>query len=587
MLKEKINLLPDLPGCYLMKNSEKEIIYVGKAKNLKKRVTQYFTKVHNGKTALMVSNVKDFDIIITNSEKEALILEANLIKKHDPKFNILLKDDKRYPYVKLNLKEHPYLEISRDIKDKKSKYFGPFSDSSAAYQSINLLNKIYPLRKCKNIPKKECLYYHLGMCLAPCINKIEKEDYSDIINKITRFYNGDASEVKKELVKKMNKLAEELKFEEANECKIMIEYLDHLLVDQNVQLNKNLNADFFSSHTKEGYVSFAVFIYRNGNLIGKESSVYELVGDLKEVFESYITSYYLKRALPKEIIVPEYLDKDLLNEVLEIKVSITKTGSRKEIMDMVGQNAIKAMEDEFAKKQNKNAVLEKLSKLLNINYPHRIDLFDNSHYSGDLALGVKVCFEDGVSNKKLYRKYLIKGDNTRDDLASMKEVVYRRLFKIVSENDYKPDLIIVDGGINQLNIVKELVSNLNLDIALCGLVKDDKHNTRALVNEYADEIEIDKRSDLFFFLMNMQDEVHRFAITSHINKRKKSLTSSILDEIKGLGVKRKEVLLKAFPSTLDLKNASIEEISQYVPMSVAKEIKNVLENSNNINLNVD
>lgn len=579
MKEDKIPLLPDLPGCYLMKDKNGEIIYVGKAKNLKKRVSQYFTKPHDGKTALMVSNVVDFDLIITSSEKEALILEANLIKKHDPKFNILLKDDKRYPYVKLSLKDHPYLEIARDIKDKKAKYFGPFSDSSAAYESINLLNKIYPLRKCKNIPKKECLYYHLNMCLAPCINKVSKEQYDEIINKIVKFYNGDASEVRKELVKKMNNLANELKFEEANECKIMIEYLDHLLVNQSVELNKNLNVDFFSSHTKEGYVSFAVFVYRNGTLISKESSVFELVGDLKDCFESYITSYYLKRVKPKEIVVPSYLDKDLLSEVLEIKVSEAKAGTRKHIMDMVGQNAIKAMEDEFAKSQNKQAVLTKLQNLLHINYPHRIDLFDNSHFAGDLAIGVKVCFENGESNKKLYRKYLIRGDNKKDDLASMHEVVYRRLFKIISENDYKPDLIIVDGGLNQLNSVKDLVSDLNLDINLAGLVKDDKHNTRALINENGDVIDIDKRSDLFFFLMKMQDEVHRFAITSHINKRKKSLTSSILDDVKGLGVKRKETILKAFPSTLDLKNATVEEISQYVPLNVAKEIKKVLDNN--------
>ncbi len=581
MKEEKIPLLPELPGCYLMKDKDGTIIYVGKAKNLKNRVSQYFTKPHNGKTALMVSNVVDFDLIITNSEKEALILEANLIKKHDPKFNILLKDDKRYPYVKLNLKDHPYLEIARDIKDKKAKYFGPFSDSSAAYQSINLLNKIYPLRKCKNIPKKECLYYHLNMCLGPCINKIEKEEYNKIIDKITKFYNGDAGEVRKELVKKMNNLAEQLKFEEANECKIMIEYLDHLLVNQSVELNKNLNVDFFSAHTKEGYVSFAIFIYRNGTLISKESTVHEQVGDIKECFESYITSYYLKRVKPKEIVVPSYLDKELLSDVLEIKVSDSKSGTRKKIMDMVGQNAIKAMEDEFAKNNNKQQVLSTLQNLLNIEYPHRIDLFDNSHFAGDNALGVKVCFEDGVSNKKLYRKYLIKGDNTKDDLASMREVVYRRLFKIISEDDYKPDLIIVDGGINQLNEVKDIVSNLNLDINLAGLVKDDKHNTRALLNEEGEVIEIDKRSDLFFFLMKMQDEVHRFAITSHINKRKKSLTSSILDEVKGLGAKRKEVLLKAFKSTADLSKATVEEISQYVPINVAKEIKEKLEEKNN------
>ena len=580
MKEEKIPLLPELPGCYLMKDKDGTIIYVGKAKNLKNRVSQYFTKPHDGKTALMVSNVVDFDLIITNSEKEALILEANLIKKHDPKFNILLKDDKRYPYVKLNLKDHPYLEIARDIKDKKAKYFGPFSDSSAAYQSINLLNKIYPLRKCKNIPKKECLYYHLNMCLGPCINKIEKEDYNKIIDKITKFYNGDASEVRKELVRKMNNLAEELKFEEANECKIMIEYLDHLLVNQSVELNKNLNVDFFSAHTKEGYVSFAIFIYRNGTLISKESSIHEQVGDLKECFESYITSYYLKRVKPKEIVVPSYLDKELLSDVLEMKVSDSKSGTRKQIMDMVGQNAIKAMEDEFAKNNNKQQVLATLQNLLKIDYPHRIDLFDNSHFAGDLAVGVKVCFEDGVSNKKLYRKYLIKGDNTKDDLASMREVVYRRLFKIISDDDYKPDLIIVDGGLNQLNEVKDIVANLNLEIDLAGLVKDDKHNTRALINEDGDIIEIDKRSDLFFFLMKMQDEVHRFAITAHINKRKKSLTSSILDEVKGLGIKRKEVLLKAFKSTSDLSKATVEEISQYVPINVAKEIKNKLDEKN-------
>lgn len=560
-----------------MKGKDGAIIYVGKAKNLKNRVSQYFTKPHNGKTALMVSNVVDFDLIITSSEKEALILEANLIKKYDPKYNILLKDDKRYPYVKLNLKDHPYLEIARDIKDKKAKFFGPFSDSTAAYQSINLLNKIYPLRKCKNIPKKECLYYHLNMCLAPCINVVNKQDYASIIDKITKFYNGDASEVRKKLVKKMNALSAELKFEEANECKKMIEYLDHLLVNQSVELNKNLNVDFFSAHMKEGYVSFAVFIYRNGTLIGKEGSVFEQVGDIKESFESYITSYYLKRIKPKEIVVPSYLDRSLLSEVLEIKVNDAKAGTRKQILDMVGQNAIKIMEDEFAKTRNNHSVLNKLQELLKIKYPHKIDLFDNSHFAGDMAVGVKVCFEEGVSNKKLYRKYLIRGDNKKDDLASMKEVVYRRLFKIISDNDYKPDLIIVDGGLNQLNAIKEIISNLNLDINLAGLVKDDKHNTRALINQDGEIIDIDKKSDLFFFLMKMQDEVHRFAITTHTNKRKKSLTSSILDEVRGLGARRKEILLKAFPSTADLICATEEEISQYVPINVAKEIKKILK----------
>ena len=581
MIIDKLNLLEDKPGCYLMYDKNNTIIYVGKAKSLKKRVSQYFLKEHTGKTRLMVSNVAYFDTIITNSEKEALLLENNLIKKHNPKYNILLKDDKRYPYVKLVTNDYPYLEIARNIKDKKATYYGPFSDSSAAYNSINLLNKLYPLRKCKNIPKKECLYAHLGMCLAPCIkNNIRKEEIDEIIKNVDDFYNKDAGIVKRQLVKKMHEYSDNLDFENAKECKDLIDYLDHILVKQDVELKNNLNCDFFAFSFKEDFISMATFIYRNGILTHKDKRVIEAIVD-KENIESIIIEYYSHHVVPKKIIVPSYIDAVLLSEALNTNVSSVSRGSKKNILEMVAQNAKKAMEEYFLKDSNNHKLLLELQNKLGIkDFPSRIDLFDNSHLQGENAIGVKVCFENAIANKKLYRKYLINTDNKKDDLASMKEVVYRRLFKIISDDDYAPDLIILDGGMNQINVVKEVMDELHLNLNLCGLVKDDKHNTRGLMDINGNVIDIDKHSDLFYFLVRMQDEVHRFAITSHRSKRSKSLTSSILDTIKGLGKKRKEDLIKTYGTISSIASATIEELSQYVPYNVAKEIKEKLNNHN-------
>jgi len=580
MIKDKLNLLEDKPGCYLMYDKNDEIIYVGKAKSLKKRVSQYFLKEHTGKTGLMVSNVVRFDTIITNSEKEALLLENNLIKKHNPKYNILLKDDKRYPYVKLVTTSYPYLEIARNIKDKKAIYYGPFSDSSAAYNSINLLNQLYPLRKCKNIPKKECLYAHLGMCLAPCIKKIDDEEKKKIIKHVDEFYNGNASVVKKELIKKMKDYSSKLDFENAKECKDLIEYLDHILLNQDVELKNNLNCDFFGFSFKEDYVSVATLVYRNGVLIHKDIKVLEALID-DENYESIIVEYYAHHLVPRHIIVPTLINAELLSSVLNTNVNYAYKGSKKNILEMVATNAKKGMEEYFLKDSNNHKLLLELQEKLNLNeYLEKIDLFDNSHLQGDNALGVKVCYENGVANKKLYRKYLINGENKKDDLASMKEVLYRRLFKIISEDDYKPNLIILDGGMNQINIVKEVLDELHLEINLCGLVKDDKHNTRGLINGDGTIIEIDKHSELFYFLVRMQDEVHRFAITSHRNKRSKSLTSSILDTIEGIGKKRKEELMKVYNGINEIANASVKELSQYVPVDVAYKLKEKLNNHN-------
>ena len=574
MIKEKLHLLEDKPGCYLMYDKNNEIIYVGKAKSLKNRVSQYFLKVHTGKTGLMVSNVVNFETIITSSEKEALLLENNLIKKHNPKFNILLKDDKRYPYVKLTKHPYPYLEIARNLKDRKAIYFGPFSDSSAAYNSINILNQIYSLRKCKNIPKKECLYYHLGMCMAPCVNKdISSKDKEDIIKKVEDFYNGNALNVKKELVNKMKEYSEKLDFENAKECRDLIEYLDHILVKQDVELKNNLNCDFFAFSFKEDYISMANLIYRNGTLIALDKQVIESLNN-EECYESLIIEYYNHHVIPKSIVVPTYINALLLEEVLNTKVSYALRGSKKHILEMSAKNAKKAMDEYFIKDGNNNALLLELQDKLRLEvYPKRIDLFDNSHLQGESAVGVKVCFENGTPNKKLYRKYLIQGDNKKDDLASMREVLYRRLFKIISDNDYIPELIILDGGENQLKVAKEGAGELQLNINLCALVKDDKHSTRGLMDINFNIVDIDKHSDLFYMLVRMQDEVHRFAITSHRNKRSKSLTASLLDSIEGLGKKRRDILLSAYNSISEIKEASIDELSQYVPKSVAINIK--------------
>ena len=580
MIREKLELLLDKPGCYLMYDKNDEIIYVGKAKSLKKRVSQYFLKEHTGKTKLMVSNVVRFDTIITNSEKEALLLENNLIKKHNPKYNILLKDDKRYPYVKLNKYPYPYLEIARNIKDKKSVYYGPFSDSSAAYNSINLLNQIYNLRKCKNIPKKECLYYHLGMCLAPCINKnINKEEIENIIKSVDDFYNGNAANVKRELVKKMNEYSDKLDFENAKECRDLIEYLDHILIKQDVELKNNLNCDFFGFSFKEDYISMTVFIYRNGILINKDTRVVETLNN-DEGYESLIVEYYSHNIVPKHIIVPTYINDTLLKETLNSNVTYAYRGSKKKILEMASVNAKKGMEDYFVKENNSLSLLNELQSKLNLNvYPRRIDLFDNSHLQGESAIGVKVCFENAKPNKKLYRKYTINNDNKKDDLASMREVLYRRLFRILSDNEYSPDLIILDGGENQINVAKSVIDELNLNVNVCGLVKDDKHSTRGLIDSDLNVIDIDKHSELFYFLVRMQDEVHRYAITSHRNERSKSLTSSVLDSIEGLGKKRKEALLNAYNSLSEIREASEEELSQYIPLNVVSKLKEKLNNT--------
>ncbi|MGI6377649.1 MAG: excinuclease ABC subunit UvrC [Bacilli bacterium] len=576
LLKEKLALLKPLPGCYLMKNKDDQIIYVGKAKFLDKRVKSYFNRPHNGKTAKMVREIFTFETIITSTEKEALLLEINLIHTYNPPYNILLKDDKAYPYIQLKLDTHPYLGIARRIKDKNSKYYGPYPEGKAARSTLNLLNRIFPLRKCRSLPKKPCLYYHIGQCLAPCINKIAEETYQELIQKIQRFMQGDSKDIRDELVKKMQECSEALAFERAKEYKEIIEGIDHITSQQNVQTNNKIDKDVIAFHSKDGDLAISILCFRSGILKLKHSEVVSCYGEVENQFISYLMQYYEKELKPQLLIMPKLSDAPLLSEVLELKIIAPSRGNNLVLLQMAAQNAISAMEEKHLNsKQDLRvlAVLDELGKRLNIKTPYRIELIDNSHYQGDAAVSAVVVFINGLPAKRLYRKYKINNEETRDDAASMYEVIYRRYYRLLSEKGKLSDLLIVDGGPSQILAAKKALSSLNYDLPVVGLVKDSKHQTSALMQADGLLINIQDLPELFFLLSRMQDEVHRFALSYHHDRRSKDLFKSELDGIAGLGKVRKQALLKAFGSVSKIAEASLEELLQYVPKAVAIAIK--------------
>lgn len=580
IIKDKIDNLPLLPGCYLMKDKDGTIIYVGKAKKLKNRIPQYFLRPHEGKTQKMVSEIVDFDVIITGSEREALILELNLVHEHNPKYNILLKDDKQYPYIEISSHEHPILRIARKVNNKKSYYFGPYPNSSAAYEVIDILNRLFPLRKCRNIPKKECLYYHMHQCIAPCINKVNKEDYKKIIDDIKKFLKGDVQEIKTELQNRMYQYSENLEFEQAQRCKETLQSIEYINSKQKVQFDDKIDRDVFAFHERVGYLSIAILNFRNGILCNKNTQVFNLYDDLEDSFISFIMQYYQNNIKPKEIILPPLSSKDALEEVLQCRIIYPTRGLKKDLLAMAGQNAFKAMDDQMLYKvikSDKKILLDELSNLLKTKTLSQIEMIDNSHLSGSDAVSAVVVFVNGVAEKKLYRKYRLNGNETRDDVASMKEVLTRRYSRALNENTKLSDLLIVDGGITQLNAAKEVINELNIPIALAGLHKDEHHNTKGLIDCDGNEVPLDNK-DLLFMLTRMQDEVHRFVISYHRNLRSKSLTSSILDEIEGIGEKRKELLLKTFGSIQQIIKAPLNELEQYIPLNIAKKIKEIDDN---------
>lgn len=580
ILAQKIALLPDKPGSYQMKDENGTIIYVGKAKSLVKRVKQYFTRPQAGKVFRMVLEIRDFDIIETQSEKEALLLEISLIHKYYPKYNIMLMDDKSYPYIALKKKDDPYLKIARNDKEKGYYYFGPFPNSGQAYKMIDLLNKIYPLRKCKNIPSKPCLYYHMGQCLAPCINKIDEKDYLDISQNLKSFLNGDTSGVYGEIKNKMKKASENLEFEKAQEYKEILDSISNITASQKIIFEDHIDRDVIGYSIREGYICVIFLLYRKGVLLGKKQYVEELEDDINETLENIIIQFYEKQSsLPKELLVPDNQLVSILKETLGFDIFSPQRGKKRDILSIALENAKQMLDQHFQTariEDDKLALLEELKEKLNLNKtPTDIELYDNSHTAGYDCVGAMVKYINGEKARQLYRKYKIQQENKQDDLASMREVLTRRFTRLKEENQKMPDLIILDGGFNQCVIGLEVKKECGVDIPLAGLAKNDKHETDTLINaDTGEEIKLDRKSPLFFLLMRMQDEVHRFAITYHRGKREKSTFKTIYDDIDKIGKKRKDKLLEIYPTMDSLSSVTLDELSQIVPKEAAKDILN-------------
>ena len=581
LIKNKLSLLPSSPGCYLMKNKEGQIIYVGKAKKLKNRVHSYFVGVHNYKTTKLVSEIEDFEYIVTDSEKEALLLEINLIKDYSPQYNIMFMDNTYYPYIQMTNERHPQLKIVRNAKNKKARHFGPFPDATAARETYKLLDRLYPLRKCNHIPKKPCLYYSLGQCLGPCINEVEEDTYNQIKKDISKLLNGDIKDKVNELTDKMMQASENLMFEQAKEYRDLISHIQYVTSKQHVQFNDGVDRDILGYYTDKGYLSIQLFFMRNGKLLSRDLNLVPSNENTQDDLEQFIVTFYANNTLPKELLIPEDLDDTLLKEILDCKIIKPQKGNKLSLVKMANDNAKESLEKKFQLvSKNEQATIGavyKLGELLDIPTPHRIELFDNSHIQGAHNVAGMVCFIDGIPSKKNYRKYKIQSVEGNDDYASMKEVIYRRYFRVLIDGLTPPDLIIVDGGLGQINAAKEVLDSLNMNIQLCGLVKNDKHSTSALMNREGELIEINPKSDLFFLLTRMQDEVHRYAISFHKNVRSKSLFQSTLDQVEGIGEKRKKVLLNHFKSVKRMKEATLEELEELLPKKVAADLFEALK----------
>lgn len=587
LIEQKCSILPDQPGCYLMKDRQGTIIYVGKAKVLKNRVRSYFTGSHDGKTQRLVNEITDFEYIVTSSDIEALILELNLIKKHDPKYNIMLKDDKTYPYIKITGEKHPKLITTRQVKKDKGKYFGPYPNAYAASATKKLLDRLYPLRKCPTLPDRVCLYYHLGQCLAPCVKPIEQDSYREIIDQITKFLNGGYQQVKKELTEKMSSAAENLEFERAKEYRDQIMHIETVMEKQKITTNDFTDRDIFGFSVNKGWMCVQVFFVRQGKLIERDVSMFPLYQDPDDEFLTFLGQFYDKphHILPREIYVPQSVDLNMVNQLLSVKVASPSRGKKKEMIDLATKNAEIALKEKFhlIERQDQRTIgaCEELGEAMNIATPLRIEAFDNSHIYGADAVSAMVTFVDGRPYKKDYRKYKTKTAARHDDYGAMREVVRRRYTRVLQEGLPLPDLIIIDGGKGQMEIAREVIEDeLGLSIPIAGLAKDTKHQTASLL--YGNPIEIiqlKRTSEAFYLLQRIQDEVHRFAITFHRQQRGKNTIASALDGFEGIGPKRKKMLLKHFGSVKRIKEASIDELkASGLPQQIAESVSSYFKN---------
>lgn len=583
-LKNKLDLLPDKPGCYLMKDQQGQIIYVGKAKVLRNRVRSYFTGSHDGKTQKLVSEIRDFEYIVVNSAMEALILECNLIKKLNPRYNVLLKDDKTYPYIKITHEEHPRLEITRRVFKDKAKYFGPYPNAGAAQQTKKLLDRLYPLRKCRTLPDRVCLYYHLGQCVAPCEYEVSSDSYDEMVQEITRFLNGGHTAIKDQLLKKMHEAAEALDFERAKEYRDQIQHIEAVMEKQKITLTDTLDRDVFGYAVDKGWMCVQILYMRAGKMIERNTSIFPYYGDETDDFMSFVTQYYSENpALPREIFLPEVPDADHLAEWLHVKVTMPKRGLKKNLVEMAEENARISLDEKFRlierNEEKTTQASSNLGELLGIGSLDRVEAFDNSNIQGTDPVSAMVVFSHGKPDKKEYRKYKVKTVQGPDDYETMREVIRRRYTRLLKENGTFPNLIVIDGGKGQISAAIDVLENeLGLYIPVCGLVKDEKHRTAQLmIGDPPEVVPLRRDSQEFYLLQRIQEEVHRFAITFHRQTRSKSMFQSQLNDIPGVGEKRRKLLLKHFGSLKKMREASVEQFRQAgIGDKLAREILHVL-----------
>ncbi len=577
MFKEKLRMVPELPGSYQMKNNEGIIIYVGKAKNLKNRLKSYFNGTVTGKTLALVNEIADFQYIVTNNELEALILEITLIKKYNPKYNVLLKDDKSYPYIELTNEVYPRLKIVRNIKRKKKKtgLFGPYPNVKAARKTVNIINRIYPLRKCESLPKNVCLYYHLGECFGYCKYPVAQETLNSMMEEITSFLKGNNKIITDRINQEIIEASKHLNYEKALELKKMLDDINITLRKQNMDLNRNANYDIFGYYQIHNYLSITVFNIKEGLLFGQHNFIINTL-DIKEDMLHFIINYYEQNnLLPKELIVGDIIDQELLSEYLQIKVNAPQRGILKKLLAMANENALVAYQEKEAELNRslleKEKGIKELEELLKIKKASRIEAFDNSHLFGTCYVGGMVVFDHFEPMKNDYRKFKL-DITTKDDLTAMKEVIYRRYYRVLLEHLEKPDIIIVDGGKLQVGAAKEAIDSLKLNIKIIGLKKDKKHRTNALINDNLEEIILDNHSNLFLLLSKIQEEVHEYTINYHRTIKSKGSLASLLDLVPGIGKTKRQLLLKRFGSLKKMKEASLIDLEEVLDKKTANNL---------------
>ncbi len=578
LVERLLSLLPEEPGVYLMKDEEGRIIYVGKAKSLKKRVSQYFLRPQEGKVKAMRDSVRSFDFIQVHSEKEAFVLEMNLIKEHRPRFNVMLMDDSHYPYIALRTKEARLFLSRKARKEKGTIYFGPFPNAGDCYRTIALLNSVFPTRKCRSLPSRPCLYYGMGQCLAPCVRAVGEEETRKIAEGIRKFLQGDGEEVLRTLRARMKEASEGLRFEEAGELRDKIAAIERTISRQRVEETGDLTPrDVIAYCEREGYLSLAVLTYRGGRLLGKRARAFPSFGPPEEQILELVESLYQEEEPPKELVLTLPGAKEELEQLYPgLHVLSPQEGRLREIQDIALLNARQELDRLFLSarlEEGEEEMLAELGRLLHVPFPERIDLFDNSHLQGDAPVGAMVSFRNGRPFKGEYRKFRLREEEAGDDFASMRDIVERRYRSPVEEGRPLPSLILVDGGLPQVHAALEGLGRIPADIPVFGLYKNARHETEGILDKEGREYPLDRKSPLFFLLMRMQDEVHRFAISFHRKVRGKKMVSSLFSGIPGIGPRREELLRKHYPTLESLRAASVEELMQILPQDLAEKVR--------------